>query len=195
MRFSWVVVLLSLMLAACSQQPKPTDAVSVWKNHQQQLETLNQWQLRGKVAVIEADKRQSANMVWTQQGEQLAMQLLGPLGAEALSLEFSPGNLEIKAGEQRYSGANDPELQLQQMTGWSVPLADLPRWLIGLPDTEQYLLNDQNRVSEFVSAQQWLIAYPSYMQVGELILPRQINVETPKGQLKIRINQWQINDD
>lgn len=193
LRLPSAALLLTLLLSGCVTPPPVTTQTSQWLSHQQQLETLKYWQLRGKVALFTEKNRRSANLFWQQHDERSEMRLSGPLGKELLSLHFSPGQVKLKVDGEEHQG-QDAEQLLYELTGWTIPVSSLPNWLLGLPAEHQYQLSDAHRLAEITSQDQhWQVAYQNYQDVSPYILPRQLSITGVETRIKLSINQWQID--
>ncbi|WP_432462921.1 lipoprotein insertase outer membrane protein LolB [Agarivorans sp. QJM3NY_33] len=186
-------IVLAVSLSACTIQPPITTKNSEWDQHLSQLQQLTTWQLSGKIAFIGETSRQAANLSWQQDGEQSILKLNGPLGTQAIELHYQPHKVWVKTKNQEYFGDNAQQL-IMQLTGWQVPIAQLPNWLLGIPTQNDYQLNPQHRLAAFTTADNWQVNYLNYAQYGQLALPRQLEIRSKSTLLKLNIHQWQIHD-
>lgn len=58
------VASVALLLSACTTLPETTNQPVDWVSHQNQLESLHEYALTGKMAYISESKRQSLNFYW-----------------------------------------------------------------------------------------------------------------------------------
>lgn len=193
MRQLLCLLILIAGLSACSSQPPITTADSEWEQHLSQLQQLEHWQLNGKIAFINQQSRQAANLFWRQDGENSLLRINGPLGLQGVEVHYQPGQVWVKTKDEEYRG-NDAQQLIYRLTGWQVPVEQLPAWLLGMPSQNDYQLNAQHRLASFTSAEQWQINYLNYAQYGNYTLPRQLELNSADNRLKLNIHQWQIDD-
>ncbi len=193
MRQLLCLLILIAGLNACSTQPPITTADSEWGQHLNQLQQLKHWQLNGKIAFINQQSRQAANLFWRQDGENSLLRINGPLGLKGVELRYQPGQVWVKTKDEEYRGEDAQQL-IYRLTGWQVPVEQLPAWLLGIPSQNDYQLNTQHRLASFTSAEQWQISYLNYAEYGAYTLPRQMELSSADNRLKLNIHQWQIDD-
>ncbi|MGM0518003.1 MAG: lipoprotein insertase outer membrane protein LolB, partial [Pseudomonadota bacterium] len=80
-----------------------------------------------------------------------------------------------------------------------VPLARLPRWVRGLPDTSldevsgnDYRLDEHGRLARF-SDQQWTVEYDRYESRGDSpALPHFIEMRNDEVRIRLVIDRWNL---
>jgi len=146
--------LAALVLTACSITPpkgpgKSPDSPQ-WRQHQQDVRSLSQYQTRGAFAYLSDDQKVYARFFWQQTGQdRYRLLLLNPLGSTELELNAQPGQAQITDNKgQRYTGT-DAEEMVGKLTGMPIPLNSLRQGILGLPgDATDYSLDDQYRQRE-----------------------------------------------
>ncbi|WP_026973325.1 lipoprotein insertase outer membrane protein LolB [Aliagarivorans marinus] len=188
------ILITVLLLASCATPPPITEESTQWDSYQQQLAALERWSLRAQIAFISPEQRQKANLWWQQDQQQSHTRLTGPLGVEVFELRYQPGQVWLKDDKKNEYRGNDAQALLQRLTGWQLPVEQLPRILIGLPASDLYQLNDADRLAAQQIAQQWQIDYLNYANYSGRVLPRQMQLVRNEITIKINIVDWQIND-
>ncbi len=193
MRHLAALFILVLGLSACTSPPPITTQNSEWGQHLSELQQIKNWQLSGKIAFINDNERQAANLFWQQNNNKSVLRINGPLGMQGIELHYQPGKVWVKTKDEEYQGS-DAQMLVYRLTGWQVPEEQLPSWLLGIPTQNDYQLNAQNRLAEFTTKEQWQIDYLNYGQYNQHTLPRQLTLRSADNLLKLNIHKWQIND-
>ncbi|SUH08922.1 outer membrane lipoprotein [Salmonella enterica subsp. enterica] len=111
--------LASLVLTACTlpghKGPGKSPDSPQWRQHQQEVRHLNQYQTRGAFAYISDDQKVYARFFWQQTGQdRYRLLLTNPLGSTELELNAQPGNVQLVDNKgQRYT-ADDAEEMIGQ---------------------------------------------------------------------------------
>ncbi len=127
--------LAALVLTACSvttpKGPGKSPDSPQWRQHQQDVRNLNQYQTRGAFAYISDQQKVYARFFWQQTGQdRYRLLLTNPLGSTELELNAQPGNVQLVDNKgQRYT-ADDAEEMIGKLTGMPIPLNSLRQWIL-----------------------------------------------------------------
>ena len=105
--FSFIFLLF--VLSACSTLPEKQSSLPVTQQQiserTQTLKSLTNWQLQGKIAFIQPDKREKANINWRYQESPLTqkLNLTTYLGVNVLQLESRNGSHIVEVDGPRVS--------------------------------------------------------------------------------------------
>jgi len=187
---------LLLLLAGCTTAP-PTTTGPDWQAHRALVEGLNHWGADGKLALRSPDQSESASFQWRQNGNQIRVELSGPLGVSATTLSSDGQQLEILQGDKRSVwDVSDPE-SLARETGWHLPLTALPHWLRGIPaphhPVEEMQLENQ-RLSHLVQAG-WEINYERYTNFEGIALPTRLRIHREETSIRLILRQWRMGPE
>ena len=183
-------------LAACATRP-PVSAPATqaaWLAHRASIEALTHWQVQGRVAVRAEDEGWSAHFDWKQTDQDYQIRLRGPFGQGAVELHGNGQGVWLKRADHAPVFAVNPELLLQQETGWRLPVAGLSSWLRGLPvagDEHNNLQWDEHGRLREVEQNGWQIVYRSYELQGEVQLPEKLQLSRDSLLVKFVIDDWQ----
>jgi outer membrane lipoprotein LolB len=186
------------LLAGCTGLAEREPTSAGWKAHSAQLAELQRWTANGKLALRTADASDSASMVWQQHDRDTHLQLSGPLGMGATTIESDGQQLDIRRGdEQQTLDISTPDA-IMLNTGWDLPLHALTYWLKGLPapdtDIQKLDLNPQTQVLQSLQQDGWDIRFESYGKFQSYILPTRLRIERGATLVKVVIAQWQMPD-
>ncbi|CAM6335232.1 lipoprotein insertase outer membrane protein LolB [Leclercia adecarboxylata] len=191
--------LAALVLTACSITPpkgpgKSPDSPQ-WRQHQQAVRALNQYQTRGAFAYLSDQQKVYARFFWQQTGQdRYRLLLLNPLGSTEMELIAQPGSAQVTDNKgQKYTGT-DAEEMIGKLTGMPIPITSLRQWILGLPgDATDYKLDDQYRLSEVNYSQNgksWKVVYGGYDNNSKPALPSSLELTEGSQRIKLKMDNW-----
>ncbi|EPF6158974.1 lipoprotein insertase outer membrane protein LolB [Citrobacter sedlakii] len=191
--------LASLVLTACTinapKGPGKSPDSPQWRQHQQAVLQLNQYQTRGAFAFISDDQKVYARFFWQQTGQdRYRLLLTNPLGSTELELNAQPGHVQLVDNKgQRYT-AEDGEAMIGKLTGMPIPLNSLREWILGLPgDATDYKLDDQYRLREVNYRQDgknWKVVYSAYDSKTQPAMPANMELSDGDLRIKLKMDNW-----
>ncbi|HET6655182.1 MAG TPA: lipoprotein insertase outer membrane protein LolB, partial [Gammaproteobacteria bacterium] len=105
-----LAVALAALVAGCaSAPPKPIGKPdrAAWQQRLARLQTLSDWRLSGRIAVVNGSHGSSGSLVWFENAPRFEMRLAGPFGIGGFRLYGTPNGLFIDTGDKtRYT--SDP---------------------------------------------------------------------------------------
>lgn len=195
-----VLSILFLWIAGCSVSPElvklePTQTSSSWAARKQQLQSLQHWQVEGRVALRMGQEGGQSGFLWRKSPQQQQFDLSGLLGAGAVQLSSSADGALLKSGGEQYRGAH-PSPLLEQVTGWQIPVEAAQYWIRGLalPEVpaQGMVLDERNRLRQLQQAG-WKIEIRRYQQVDAVELPAFVVLEQGELRLKLKLNRWELS--
>ncbi|EHG7580266.1 lipoprotein localization protein LolB [Citrobacter sp. RHB21-C05] len=191
--------LASLVLTACTinapKGPGKSPDSPQWRQHQQAVLQLNQYQTRGAFAFISDDQKVYARFFWQQTGQdRYRLLLTNPLGSTELELNAQPRHVQLVDNKgQRYT-AEDGEEMIGKLTGMPIPLNSLRQWILGLPgDATDYKLDDQYRLREVNYRQDgknWKVVYSAYDSKTQPAMPANMELSDGDLRIKLKMDNW-----
>ncbi len=196
------IILLLFVLNACvtvQEHTLPPDSEigkqAAWELHRVNLEALQNWSLKGRVAGRSNDEGFRAGVRWRQQRQDFNIDLHGPLGRKVAVIEGKPGDVQLTTSKGESYSAVDPEGLMQDLFGYSLPVKGLRYWMRGIPDPAQTYasldLDDQGRLKQLSQAG-WLIDYNRYHE-GKPAMPAFIKISNKILNANIVIDHWSLN--
>ncbi|OEY70965.1 outer membrane lipoprotein LolB [Rheinheimera salexigens] len=192
------VVALALWLTGCStlnSKPLPEQPLAA-SARQQQLQAMQQFTIQASVSIKTAADAISGNLHWQQlQPEYYNARLSNFLGISLFELQQDATGSQIQLRGETYYGVDTSSL-LWQLSGWSMPLADMPLWLRGLPSNNSQHINvdEFGRVTSFSLTDStgiiWQLEYQSFFS-DSLSLPKRLLLSSESTKIKLVIRSWQ----
>lgn len=191
--------LASLVLTACAINPpkgpgKSPDSPQ-WRQHQQDVRNLNQFQTRGAFAYLSDAQKVYARFFWQQTSQdRYRLLLTNPLGSTELSLTAQPGSVQLIDNKGQTYTATDAEEMIGRLTGMPIPLNSLRQWIIGLPgEATDYALDDQYRLRELNYTQNgktWHVTWGGYTSDTKPSLPANMELDDGSQRIKLKMDNW-----
>jgi outer membrane lipoprotein LolB len=194
----WLPVLVALFLSGCAswQQPQVAEIPLPAQERQQQLATLTQFELTASLGVKAPGDSVSGSLNWVQQDDFYTADLNNFIGINIFKLQTTAEGALVQVSGESHQAQSAAAL-LDYLSGWSLPIEEMPLWLKGMTGasssdlrfdpmgrlTSFSLLDSQNR--------RWQVSYPKFFP-DRLSLPRQINLESSDTKLKLVIRQWKM---
>ncbi|WP_370309196.1 lipoprotein insertase outer membrane protein LolB [Sinimarinibacterium flocculans] len=192
-----LALLLALALAACAPPGAPPgddpNARLQWDRHREALARVLGFSLQGRLS---DGFGRSGELLWRQRADDsFTLQLRGPLGAGAVAIDGDADGVIVRSkdGEHR---TDDPQGWMQAALGWTLPLADLRAWTLGLPADgaiDRLVLDAEGRIAS-LEQHGWTVHYESYQTVGALALPRRLEARSAEVHLRLLIDRWAALD-
>ena len=109
-------------------------APSTTTNQQAAASTLSsaQFTINGKIGMTTPQQAGSAFYIWTQQGQNFAIEIAGAMNAGQTKISYN-GQSATLTNEKGTINAATPEELLLRATGWQAPISQLPYWIQGQP--------------------------------------------------------------
>ncbi len=198
-----ILPVLLLALAGCvttQQNPGPVtdESHQHWSLRQQQLAQIDNWEIRGRVALFVDDDVYNLGLNWTLEKNHSTLKLEAAMGQGVIQLENNNTEVILQTSEgDSYYGQNAEQV-LKQSTGWSIPVEGLESWIKGINHNQSDYLPEIDSTGKARSLMQdeWRINYLQYAtasleKYNNPELPRKIYMKRQNLALKIVIDQWQ----
>ncbi|MDX3773840.1 lipoprotein insertase outer membrane protein LolB [Chromatiaceae bacterium AAb-1] len=193
------MILITFLLTGCTLfsgksaiQQQPLDAAK----REQQLLLLNQFSLQASLGVRTPDENISGNLSWQQHNSSYQARLNNFLGISLFELNQTPTGSDILIRGEHYYDTDAGSLLLQ-LSGWSIPLTDMPLWLKGLPgeNSADIEYDEHGRAIAFVLTDsngiRWQLQYLSFFN-DAMSLPKTLQLHSTDTRIKLVIRNWQF---
>lgn len=183
---------LALTLSACSTLLPQGGKTAL----QEQLSSLEAWQVRGKLSVVSPDDSVTGYLTWQQQQQEYDLFISGPFGSGASRLQGDRNGAQLTLpGWKSPRKATTPEQLMLEHMGWNFPVSDIRFWVKGQPSPNgpvQTEFSDQGLLTR-LQQHGWDIRYSRYQQHGGQWLPGLIRISGYDFRFTFAIQEWTIN--
>ena len=189
------LILLAFMLSACVQAPVEQSIAPSWDTRSDELMQLENWDLKGRIAIRTQKESGSGSLYWTQRGDMFDIKVIAPLTGRTYELAGAAGRVSLRAPDGSVSTAEDAETLLRQTGGWYFPVSGLIYWIKGLPapalQVDGLLLDEENRLSD-LSQGGWSIRYQNYLNAGGASMPKRLDLENEHVRVRLSVREWNL---
>ncbi len=192
-----ILLVVTLLLSACAEIPtvKPSPELeSVWEAHSRELNRLQVWKVKGRLAIQAEEDGGTVSIHWDQDHDNYRIRLIAPFGQGTYELTGSNEGVVMTTADNRILNARNPERLLQENMGWQIRLSGLRYWILGLPEpgveAEQVNFDDKGRISDMQQAG-WRVSVLRYIDVGGLQLPGKLFMHNDRFKLRLVIQEWE----
>ena len=186
------------LLAGCATREKVSEASMSPVERRAALEAVSTWEARGRIALKAPGASGQGSFTWTQAGDRTVLRVAGPFGADAREIRWDPERLTVLSGRGEvaadYAGPDAAQRFLEEQLGWSLPIANARRWLLGLAglDTPAVETLDDAGLLARLGQDGWEVRYDEYWPEGRIVLPRKLVLQSAAGRIRLVIDQWQF---
>ena len=138
-----------------------------------------QFTINGKIGMTTPQQAGSAFYIWTQQGQNFAIEIAGAMNAGQTKISYN-GQAATLTNEKGTINAATPEELLLRATGWQAPISQLPYWIQGQPAPSD-ANGKKDSANRLISAQNgdWTATF-SYSNSNDK-LPSRLTASHPNG--------------
>lgn len=193
-----LIAVALLALAACARPAGVSDASAraVWEAQQQLLRGVDRWDLHARAALRLEGEAYQVGIRWQRGPGRFTLLLEAPFGQGVIRIDTLPfGGYELSLPDGRRFAGESPETLLEEVAGWSLPVAGLEYWIRGLPHPHSDFRHrsDGDGRARWIGQDDWSIDYLDYFDddAANAGLPRRIDLVHDELSLKLVIERWQ----
>ena len=172
-------------------------APTSWQAHSHAVSRLQTWTLLGTAVVRSSGRASRVAVRWRQAKDSYHLRFTARLGVGLFEIEGSEAGVEATFSDGRSVQAESPEALLEQELGWSVPLAGLRHWIVGVPAPDgapaTMQLDGQGRLAALQQGG-WSVAYEEYGALDDLALPTRVRFDGESVEATVVIRRWTAGD-
>ncbi len=196
-RNAWLLLSLGL-LGACATTRQGIDLpnIDTWESRSAVLGEIREWEFKGRIAVKAGDEGFNGKLNWSQRDDTFSATVGGPLGMGTVRIEGDGGSVVLTDSDGVETVLTDAELELRHRYGWSIPVASLRYWALGIPDPSMAALTDFDEQDRLVRLEQsnWIVEISRYREGGGQQMPRILSATNPDTRVRMVIDRWLFFD-
>lgn len=186
------VLALLLMLTGCAQMPGRESGAKIGLRPARTA--IDAYTLTGRIAIQRQESHYAVNLSWQHAPHSDEIMLSTPLGQGVAELTRNAAGMRLITAERREYTAPDWQALTSQLFGIDLPLASLPRWLVGaVPADALGARYDGSGRPQQQLVDGWLVAYLKYESEAPDALPTLVELRREDIEVRLKVDEWQIS--
>ncbi len=188
------LLLAVLVLSGCATtrpgiELPPLDS---WAARTEVLGELRDWEFKGRIAVKAGDDGFNGKFNWTQDGDAFDATVGGPLGIGTVRIEGDGKRVILTDKDGEETVLQDAEAELHWRYGWTIPVASLRYWALGIPDPRLPAVTEFDADGRLQRLEQsnWVVEISRYREGGGQQMPRILSATNPDTRVRMVIDRW-----
>ncbi|MDH3914623.1 MAG: lipoprotein insertase outer membrane protein LolB [Chromatiales bacterium] len=185
-----------IIIGGCvSPRDRIGEALEVeWLERRDLLRQLDDWRMEGRIALRTGSDGYNGTLSWEQMDDLLDFRFRGPFGFGGFRIHGDLDRLRIKTTSGEELLMTDPEAEMRDRFGWSLPVYSMRFWIVGVSDpgmTADETVDDDGMLLE-LSQNGWDVSFDGYRVEDGLLLPKKIVMESGDVRIRVVADRWQI---
>ncbi len=190
---AWLSIsLIALSGCATTRQGTSLPDISNWELRQEVLGGLREWQFKGRIAVKAGDEGFDGKFNWSQKDDAFTATVGGPLGIGMVRIEGDDRSIVLTEKDGAETVLVDAELELYYRYGWTIPIASLRYWALGIPDPRTPAETQIDERGRLVQLRQndWVVEISRYREEAGQEMPRNLTATNANTRVRMVIDKW-----
>jgi len=184
---------LVLLVAGCAT-PRGVllPDIADWETRRAVLGGQDEWAFGGRIAVRTGDEGFNGKLRYAQDGRGFKATVSGPLGIGTVRLEGDGRSVTLTDNDGVATELEDAELELRYRYGWTIPVASLRYWALGIPDPAvpaDTTLNEHGQLGA-LRQRDWSVNISRYGEGGGQSMPSRLTAENADTRVRLVIDNW-----
>ena len=184
---------LTVLIAACVT-PRSIELpdLSDWQTRQNILAGVDEWEFAGRIGVSAGDEGFNGQLRWRQDGVVFRARINGPLGVGTVFINGDRREITVTDRDGVVTELHDAEVELRQMYGWTIPVASLRFWALGIPDPASPAETEFGEDGQLSKLRQrnWEVDITQYREGGGQLMPRRLTAVNDDVKVRLVIDSW-----
>lgn len=166
--------------------------IADWEKRQAVLAGQDDWEFSGRIAVRTGDEGFNGKLRYAQDGSGFTATVSGPLGIGTVRLEGDDRWVTLIDKDGIRTELQDAELELRYRYGWTIPVASLRFWALGIPDPAvpaETTLNESGQLGA-LRQRDWSVSVSRYGEGGGQSMPSRLTAENSDTRVRLVIDHW-----
>ena len=187
----------TLLVSSCAvRQSVLLPEIDSWETRTQVLGSRDEWEFSGRIAVRASEEGFNGKLRWTQSADEFRATVSGPLGIGTVRIEGDGRSAELTDKDGVRTELSDVEIELQYRYGWTIPVASLRYWALGIPDPSVEAETEFNADGQLTRLAQrdWNVSITRYREGGGQLMPNRLTASNADTRVRIVIDNWWFFD-
>ena len=191
------MLVAALLLGACASRPTvPLPEIDGWDTRTEVLGNRKDWEFSARIGVRANDDGFNGKLRWRQDAETFAATVSGPLGIGTVRIEGDGAAAVLTDKDGVKTELQNVETDLLYRYGWTIPVASLRYWALGIPDPAAEVateFNDEGRLSK-LTQRGWDVTISRYRPGAGQMMPSRLTASNTDTRVRIVIDNWRFFD-
>ncbi len=182
-----------LLISACAtRQSIELPAIDDWDSRQTILASLGEWEFSGRIGVSAGDDGFIGKLRWMQDDDAFRATVSGPLGIGTVRLDGDGNSVVLTDKNGVRTVLEDAETDLYLRYGWTIPVASLRYWALGIPDPSLPAHTEMNDDGQLLRLDQgdWTVRITRYREGGGQLMPSRLSAANSHTRVRLVIHKW-----
>lgn len=184
-----------LLLSACAvRQGALLPEIDDWEQRKAVLGAVGDWAFDGRVGVRAGDEGFNGKLRWSQKDDRFRATVSGPLGIGTVRLEGDGQRIVLTDKDGVRTVLEDAESELYLRYGWTIPVASLRYWALGIPDPSLAARTEFDDTGQLARLEQrnWIVSIGAYREGGGQSMPRRLTATGSNTRVRIVVDNWRF---
>jgi len=163
-----------------------------WETRKAILGDAGEWEFAGRIGVSAGNEGFNGKLWWRQDGIVFRARISGPLGVGTIFINGDRRELTLTDRDGVVTELVDAEVELRERYGWTIPVASLRYWALGIPDPttpSEANFNESGQLSE-LTQRNWRVTIAQYAEGGGQAMPRRLTAVNEDIKVRLVIDDW-----
>jgi outer membrane lipoprotein LolB len=191
----FIIALMVALAAGCVRSPeRPVEPGVDWLERRKMLREIEEFRMEGRLALNTGRRGYSGTVSWEQNDDILDFRFRGPFGFGGFRIHGDLDQLRVKTTAGDEFLLKDPELEMTERFGWSLPVHSMRFWILGVsdPGLPAAEVPDDQGLLETMEQAGWFVRYDGYSESEGLLLPRRLDMERDDVRIRVMTDRWEI---
>lgn len=191
------ILAASLLLSACaSRQGVMLPDIDSWDTRTRVLGAYEDWEFTARIGVKAGEDGFNGKLRWTQEKEAFRATVSGPLGIGTVRIDGNAHSAVLTDKDGVRTELSDVEAELRYRYGWTIPVASLRFWALGIPDPSLHAETELNDAGQLVELAQrdWDVSITHYREGGGQLMPNRLTASNADTRVRLVIDKWVFFD-
>ena len=189
---AFAIIVAALLVGGCATRKGVLlPEIDGWESRIAVLGSRQEWEFSGRIAVRANDDGFNGKLRWAQDADAFLATVSGPLGIGTVRIEGDKTTATLTDKDGVRTELRNVEADLLYRYGWTIPVASLRYWALGIPDpaaAAETEFDADGRLSQ-LSQRNWTVLITRYRESAGQWLPNRLTASNADTRVRIVIDK------
>jgi outer membrane lipoprotein LolB len=189
------VTVAAVLVSGCAtRQGIQLPDLSSWEQRSRVLGSAEDWEFSGRIGVRASDDGFNGKLRWRQDGVAFTATVGGPLGIGTVRIAGDGDGVALTDKDGETTVLSDVERDLYNRYGWTIPVASLRYWALGIPDPGAPARTEFGADGRLARLEQraWSVTISDYREAAGQPMPFRLSASSADTRVRIVIDHWRF---